>query len=74
MSKQFFNQNLYEEIPQPIRRSDGAGAYDLGPRDIMRDLENPDMFVPPSTDEGLIPNLVFSFSDTHMQLNHHLRC
>lgn len=56
-------------IPQPIR-SDGAGNIDLGPRDIMRDRENPDMFVPPVTDNGLIPNLKFSFSDAHMQLNH----
>jgi oxalate decarboxylase len=56
-------------IPQPIR-SDGAGGPDYGPRDIMRDKENPDMFVPPVTDAGLIPNLKFSFSDTHMQLNH----
>lgn len=56
-------------IPQPIR-SDGAGNVDLGPRDIMRDRENPDMFVPPVTDNGLIPNLKFSFSDAHMQLNH----
>ncbi|MBJ6359954.1 oxalate decarboxylase family bicupin [Paenibacillus sp. GCM10012307] len=56
-------------IPQPIRKSDGAGATDLGPRDVMRDLENPDMLVPPVTDAGLIPNLKFSFSDTHMQLN-----
>jgi oxalate decarboxylase len=56
-------------VPQPIR-NDGAGATDLGPRDIMRDLENPDMLVPPVTDAGLIPNLKFSFSDTHMQLNH----
>ncbi|WP_195572909.1 oxalate decarboxylase family bicupin [Paenibacillus sp. 1001270B_150601_E10] len=56
-------------IPQPIR-SDGAGGPDRGPRDIMRDLENPNMFVPPITDAGLIPNLKFSFSDTHMQLNH----
>ncbi|WP_028610904.1 oxalate decarboxylase family bicupin [Paenibacillus harenae] len=56
-------------IPQPIRR-DGAGGIDAGPRDIMRDIENPDMFVPPDTDAGLLPNLKFSFSDTHMQLNH----
>lgn len=58
-----------DRVPQPIR-SDGAGATDLGPRDIMRDKENPDMLVPPSTDSGLLPNLKFSFSDTHMQLNH----
>jgi oxalate decarboxylase len=36
----------------------------------MRDLENPDLLVPPVTDAGLIPNLKFSFSDTHMKLKH----
>ena len=56
-------------VPQPIRR-DGAGGPDLGPRDVMRDRENPDMLVPPATDAGLLPNLKMSFSDTHMQLNH----
>lgn len=56
-------------IPQPIR-PDGAGAVDRGPRDVMRDMQNPDMLVPPVTDAGLIPNLRFSFSDTHMTLNH----
>lgn len=56
-------------VPQPFRMSDGAGATDLGPRDIMRDKENPDMLVPPVTDAGLLPNMKFSFSDTHMQLN-----
>ncbi|WP_410768519.1 oxalate decarboxylase family bicupin [Fontibacillus sp. BL9] len=56
-------------VPQPIR-SDGAGAEDKGPRDILRDLENPDLLVPPITDNGLIPNMRFSFSDAHMQLNH----
>jgi oxalate decarboxylase len=55
-------------IPQPIR-NDGAGGIDLGPRDVMRDLENPNMFIPPATDSGLLPNLKFSFSDAHMQLN-----
>lgn len=60
---------VYENIPQPIR-DDGAGATDFGPRDVMRDHENPDMLVPPATDAGTIPNLKFSFSDTHMQLNH----
>lgn len=58
-----------QKIPQPIR-DDGAGATDLGPRDIMRDIENPDLLVPPVTDAGSVPNLKFSFSDTHMQLNH----
>lgn len=53
-------------VPQPIRN--GAGAMDLGPRDILRDLENPDMLVPPPTDAGLLPNQKFSFSDAKMIL------
>lgn len=69
MSKLLRNQELCEDVPQPIR-DDGAGALDLGPRDILRDFENPDMLVPPATDAGLIPNLKFSFSDAHMTLNH----
>jgi len=56
-------------IPQPIRE-DGAGATDTGPRDVLRDLENPDLLVPPPTDSGTLPNMRFSFSDAHMQLNH----
>lgn len=69
MDDYFQKRRLNSSIPQPIR-PDGAGATDDGPRDIMRDLENPDMLVPPVTDAGRIPNLKFSFSDTHMQLNH----
>jgi oxalate decarboxylase len=69
MKKRPRNQASYENVPQPIR-DDGAGGIDLGPRDVMRDLENPDMLVPPATDAGTVPNLKFSFSDTHMQLNH----
>ena len=63
---QYQNQAAYGYVPQPIR--DGAGATDPGPRDILRDLENPDMLVPPATDAGLLPNMRFSFSDTHMTL------
>lgn len=52
-------------FPEPIR-SDGAGARIRGPRNVDRDRLNPDMLVPPATDHGLIPNLKFSMSDTHM--------
>lgn len=52
-------------FPEPIR-SDGAGARIRGPRNIDRDRLNPDMLVPPATDHGLVPNLKFSMSDTHM--------
>jgi oxalate decarboxylase len=63
------NQSMYGNVPQPIR-PDGAGGMDSGPRDIMRDMENPNMLVPPITDSGLLPNLKFSFSDTSMKLNY----
>jgi oxalate decarboxylase len=63
------DQNINGNIPQPIR-SDGAGFVDLGPRDVMRDIENPDLLVPPTTDAGTIPNLKFSFSDAPMTLKH----
>ncbi|ATF15616.1 oxalate decarboxylase family bicupin [Brevibacillus sp. HB1.2] len=58
-----------DQIPQPMR-SDGTGWVDLGPRNVMRDRQNPNMLVPPVTDAGLLPNLKFSFSDASMTLNH----
>lgn len=57
-----------KNTPQPFRLSDGKGWIDHGPRNIMRDRENPDILVPPPTDHGTIPNLRFSFSDAHMRL------
>lgn len=57
-----------DKTPEPIRESDGKGWLDLGPRDIARDLENPDILVPPSSDAGTMPNLRFSFSDAHQRL------
>jgi oxalate decarboxylase len=55
-----------ETVPQPYRP--GGGGTDPGPRNLMRDRENPDLLVPPSTDRGSLPNLRFSFSDAHMRL------
>jgi oxalate decarboxylase len=55
-----------EPVPQPQRP--GHGGTDPGPRDVIRDRENPDMLVPPSTDHGTLPNLRFSFADAHMRL------
>src|SRR6476660_5417101 len=55
-----------EPIPQP--RRPGHGGTDPGPRNIMRDRQNPDLLVPPTTDHGTLPNLRFSFSDSHMRL------
>src|SRR6266478_1301094 len=53
-------------VPQPQRP--GRGGTDKGPRNLMRDRQNPDLLVPPSTDHGTLPNLRFSFSDAHMRL------
>jgi len=53
-------------LPQPQRP--GHGGTDPGPRNLMRDQQNPDLLVPPSTDHGTLPNLRFSFSDSHMRL------
>src|SRR3954453_3003019 len=38
---------------------------DPGPRNLSRELESPDIFSPPGTDSGTIPNLRFSFADAH---------
>ena len=54
------------EVPQP--ESSGRGATDIGPRDVIRDRENPDVLVPPKTDSGTLPNLRFSFADAHNRL------
>jgi oxalate decarboxylase len=52
-----------EPVPQPQRP--GRGGTNPGPRNLARDRENPDLLVPPSTDQGTLPNLRFSFSDAH---------
>jgi oxalate decarboxylase len=53
-------------VPQPQRP--GCGGTDHGPRNLTLDRQNPDILVPPSTDHGTLPNLRFSFSDSHMRL------
>src|SRR6202165_4553711 len=60
------NAQTGESVPQPQRP--GHGGTDPGPRNIVRDRQNPDLLVPPSTDQGTLPNLRFSFSDAHMRL------
>jgi oxalate decarboxylase len=54
-----------EAAPQPMRP--GHGGTDRGPRNLLRDQQNPDILVPPPTDHGTLPNLRFSFSDSHMR-------
>jgi oxalate decarboxylase len=52
--------------PQPIAGS--RGASDPGPRDAVIDAQNPDLFTPPVTDQGDIPNLKWPFGLSHNRL------
>lgn len=58
--------NAAEQIPEPSR-APGVGGTDPVPRDVSRELENPDMVNPPATDSGTLPNLRFSFADAHIR-------
>lgn len=55
-----------EAQPEPIIGSLGASI--LGPTNLSRDLENPDVIKPPRTDQGTLANLKWSFSDSHMRI------
>jgi oxalate decarboxylase len=55
-----------DSMPEPRRGA--VGGTIVGPRNLPRELENPDVLVPPSTDSGTLPNLRFSFADAHMRL------
>lgn len=53
------------DLPQP--RRPGAGGDDPGPRNVDRDIQNPDILNQPITDAGTLPNLRFSFADAPMK-------
>jgi oxalate decarboxylase len=57
---------LNVHIKQPVRGA--LGATDPGPRNALLDAQNPDVLVPPETDNGSIPNLKFSFALAHNRL------
>lgn len=48
-------------------RGPGHGGSDPGPQNLVRELQNPDIVNPPATDQGTLPNLRFSFSDSHVR-------
>jgi oxalate decarboxylase len=54
------------EIPEP--RGPGVGGTNPVPHNVMLERQNPDLLVPPATDEGTLPNLRFSFSEAHTKL------
>ncbi|PWY69090.1 Bicupin, oxalate decarboxylase/oxidase [Aspergillus heteromorphus CBS 117.55] len=52
--------------PLPWRMGDGATI--MGPRNKDRERQNPDMVRPPSTDHGNMPNMRWSFADSHIRI------
>jgi oxalate decarboxylase len=46
----------------------GAGADILGPKNPAREAQDPFTLAPPKTDHGTMPNLKWSFADSHMRL------
>jgi oxalate decarboxylase len=52
--------------PRPERGSEGADI--LGPRNAAREAQDPFTLAPPTTDHGTMPNLKWSFADSHMRL------
>ncbi|MCJ2010933.1 oxalate decarboxylase family bicupin [Methylobacterium sp. J-076] len=53
-------------VPVPERGPKGADI--LGPRNPARDAQDPYTLAPPATDHGTMPNLKWSFADSHMRL------
>ena len=50
-------------------RRPGRGGSNPGPKNPGRIDQNPDIISPPATDSGTLPNLRFSFDDSHTRLD-----
>jgi oxalate decarboxylase len=55
-----------ESMPEPKRS--GHGGTNPGPKNPARARQNPDLISPPATDHGTLPNLRFSFDDSHIRI------
>lgn len=54
------------QTEQPIRGTKGADI--VGPRNLEIEKQNPDILLPPASDNGGIPNLKFPFAMAHNRL------
>jgi oxalate decarboxylase len=54
------------DLIQPVRP--GEGATILGPRNPLREAGDRDLVRPPATDKGSLPNLRWSFADSHNRI------
>lgn len=52
----------------PLPWRNGHGASVLGPWNRDRSRQNPDLVRPPSTDHGDVPNMRWSFADSHIRI------
>src|ERR1700681_3426451 len=66
MSEQLLQGEVTRQV-QPI--SGDRGAAIIGPTNPAREAQNPDLLVPPRVDHGTLPNLRWSFADSHMHLS-----
>ncbi len=55
-----------DKPPQPIRGKEGAPI--IGPTNPARAAQSRDRLLPPKTDHGTMPNLRWSFADSHNKL------
>ncbi|GAB6991053.1 oxalate decarboxylase family bicupin [Paenibacillus pini] len=62
------NNTNQKTNPQPIKWDKGGEIW--GARNVPRDLQSPDILVPPDTDHGTMPNLKYAFADSHMRVEH----
>jgi hypothetical protein len=60
-------RNRASSRPQLI--GDDRGGTILAPTNPAREAQEPDMLASPRTDHGTLPNLKWSFADSHMKLN-----
>jgi oxalate decarboxylase len=53
-------------MAEPVRGAEGAPI--AGPTNLVRQAQEPNTTLPPKTDHGTMPNLKWSFTDSHMRL------
>lgn len=52
----------------PLPWLEGKGASVMGPQNRARQRQNPDLVRPPSTDNGGMANMRWSFADSHVRI------
>ena len=65
MLKQGIDTTL-DGVVQPVRGTEGAPI--LGPSNEQRQAQSPSRLTPPATDHGTLPNLKWTFADSHNKL------